>query len=608
MSAASRAMEAERATQAEAKAAAAVAAERAAARAAALSLKKRAASKAEGLIMLYGPHHVPPPAKTPEALLDDIARRTRMDGWGSVPLLFGVAVSDVTGAKGTPAAAAHAVLRNESEELIALVKSGDAAAVGLALPTKQRPVYDPHPKVHADTVRREPDAHCRNSARINWRDAHGFTALHWACQRGHARIALRLVQLGACENGRFAGGTTPLQIAHMHGRAKGLEVQIRRLVDQRAAIDRRLHVAASRGKTDEVLALLRGNHPLSSCAELEVAQIGADPVICASVNAAEPQTRRSGGGETALHDAASFGHNSTVAALLRSGAWVDARDGLGWTALHRACAVSPPVASTARLLIAAATLAIELGALDGAVLPGGDVSGTRGAALAAAGVAPTRAEEAVAEAVTPVAEEAAASKKGEAKEGSNVAEADPLPAAAEPAPAPAALSDPLSIARRSALLAFVDAKTRLGETALQMACSQCAPLPFVRYLIEIGASPTAHDSQGMTALQCVCASASDPLLKNLPLALARYVIDLPGVLPQIDAKVYGTNETALHICARSGHLKLAQFMVKKGCNTFARNSRNQTPLMVATAWMEREGRVRDEEHDHQLLINWLEMM
>jgi ankyrin repeat protein len=280
------------------------------------------------------------------------------------------------------------VLRNESEELIALVKSGDAAAVGLALPTKQRPVYDPHPKVHADTVRREPDAHCRNSARINWRDAHGFTALHWACQRGHARIALRLVQLGACENGRFAGGTTPLQIAHMHGRAKGLEVQIRRLVDQRAAIDRRLHVAASRGKTDEVLALLRGNHPLSSCAELEVAQIGADPVICASVNAAEPQTRRSGGGETALHDAASFCHNSTVAALLRSGAWVDARDGLGWTALHRACAVSPPVASTARLLIAAATLAIELGALDGAVLPGGDVSGTRGALDATRGVWP----------------------------------------------------------------------------------------------------------------------------------------------------------------------------------------------------------------------------
>ena len=541
------------------------AAERAAVREAAIRTKARAASKIESVQMLYA-GRTPPRRSDPEELVVDIAKRTRLDDWGDVPLLFGFVPTRVVGSKATPNAETFAGLRFAGESLIAAVKAGDAAGVSLALPHTKRAVYDPHPKVHADAVARHVDARCDNAAAVNWRDSHGFTALHWACQRGHARIALRLLAIGASENGRFANGTTPLQIGRMHGRSEGLEVQMRRIVAQRLPIDRRLLVAAAHGNADEILALLRGNHPL--CAldpdAIEVAQVGAAPVLCAAVNAAEPQ-KRCGGGETALHEAAFFGRNAACGVLLRSGAWVDARCCLGWTALHRACAEGHE--STARLLIEAAAAAVDFGALRGAVLPG------------------------AAKPKAKVGTDSEGAAGGAADRGADRTFAEGLGDDAR---------------RRTALCAFVDAKTRMGETALQLVCANCAPIPFVRYLVETGASPTAVDVQGRSALHCVALSAADPTLKMAPLHLATYIATLPGV--EIAARDSILGETALHIAARSGHLKLCQFLTKKGADVFARNANGQTPLAVAKAWGRRAGREQDEEHDHELLISWLEML
>ena len=432
MSATNRAIAEAKAHKAEEERKRAEAAERAAVREAAIRTKTRAASKKESVRMLYG-GRAPPPRCDPEELLGDIAKRTRLDNWGGVPLLFGFVPTRILGSKATPNSETFAALRFAGESLIATVKAGDAAGVSLALPHTKRAVYDPHPKVHAEAVARHVDARCDNAAAVNWRDSHGFTALHWACQRGHARVALRLLALGASENGRFANGTTPLQLGRMHGRSEGLEVQMRRIVAQRSQIDRRLLVAAAHGNADEILALLRGNHPLCALEPdaIAVAQVGAAPVLCAAVNAAEPQTR-CGGGETALHEAAFFGRDSACGVLLRSGAWLDARCCLGWTALHRACAEGHE--STARLLIEAAAAAVDFGALRGAVLPGAAKAGVGEVSGRTAG-ASDRVADGVAD---------------------GVADADGVEDDAH---------------RRTALCAFVDAETRRGETALQVRCS-----------------------------------------------------------------------------------------------------------------------------------------
>ena len=148
---------------------------------------------------------------------------------------------------------------------------------------------------------------------VNKRDAMGFTALHYACQKGARDLVSLLLASGADASACSNDSTTPL---HMCSRSGNKDV-IRMLLDAGAdvnATDRNgrtpIMGMASEGKTDAAKMLLEN---------------GADP------------TMADNDGHTVMDIATSKGLKGLVSALADAEGSADAKDSVGNTPLHQAC-------------------------------------------------------------------------------------------------------------------------------------------------------------------------------------------------------------------------------------------------------------------------------
>jgi uncharacterized protein len=138
-------------------------------------------------------------------------------------------------------------------------------------------------------------------ADVNFRQADGATALHWATYHGDAGLAELLLEAGADASAANRNGSTPLWLAASQGDATMIETLLEGGADanEQLPLGRRpLMLAARAGTVDAVRALL--DH-------------GADP------NAKENER-----GTTALMHAADQGHADVIAVLIDHGADVAA--------------------------------------------------------------------------------------------------------------------------------------------------------------------------------------------------------------------------------------------------------------------------------------------
>lgn len=140
----------------------------------------------------------------------------------------------------------------------------------------------------------------------------GWTALHYAADKGHEAAVRLLLEKGADVATKTNYGCTALHRAAWNGH----EAVVRLLLEKRANVAAKaallwtaLHLAADRGHKTVVQLLLEN---------------GAD---------VEAKTYT---GWTALYVAAGSGHEAVVRLLLDEGADVTAETCTGWTALHRA--------------------------------------------------------------------------------------------------------------------------------------------------------------------------------------------------------------------------------------------------------------------------------
>ena len=178
------------------------------------------------------------------------------------------------------------------------------------------------------------------------RDRQGATALYWAAEKGHESIVRLLLDNGAQVNMQEARGTTPLQGAS----ANGHEAVVRLLLDKGAAIDAKdahfgrtaLHRASVGGHLRVVeLLLTRGaninaannwNRPPIRCS----AGTGREAVVKLLLeHRADTTLEDTVQGATVLHAAAGGGYSDAVRFLIDAGADKNVRSGyLRETPLH----------------------------------------------------------------------------------------------------------------------------------------------------------------------------------------------------------------------------------------------------------------------------------
>jgi hypothetical protein len=165
-----------------------------------------------------------------------------------------------------------------------------------------------------------------NPARAETRDAHGYTALHWAGVRAHWTVFVQLVDAGAPVNAVGGDGGTPLHWAAHHDRADMVALLIAKGADVSVSNNwgrTPLHVAARRGCATVASTLL---------------DAGADP------NATTNE------GWTPLHVAYLSGQPELVALLLARGADPEQKDADGKRPRERAFERPQAVAMTQREL------------------------------------------------------------------------------------------------------------------------------------------------------------------------------------------------------------------------------------------------------------------
>ncbi|MCZ7632961.1 MAG: ankyrin repeat domain-containing protein [Phycisphaerales bacterium] len=192
-------------------------------------------------------------------------------------------------------------------------------------------------------------------------DAHGDTALHWACRLRNAPIATLLVIHAAPLDSANDLGETPLHIAAATGAAELVDLLVEFGADVNAADSAGrtpLHVAADANQLEAVRSLLRtkasvdardvnGNTPLHAAANAHWGEANTRIVR----RTLSPETRRD------LRDAghhdnparAAFDNVAIVNALVKAGAPVDAENYAQETPLHRAARGDSAGAVTALL-------------------------------------------------------------------------------------------------------------------------------------------------------------------------------------------------------------------------------------------------------------------
>eukprot|EP00903_Cladosiphon_okamuranus_P018105 g16662.t1 len=214
----------------------------------------------------------------------------------------------------------------------------------------------------------------------------GCTALHFAAYFGHGDIVAILLSSGADKHALDSDGTTPLMWAAGSNRLDAVE----KLVAAGADLDMQsgsdgstaLHQAATEGHDKVMAALLlnganakvlsnNGRTPLMMAAA--AGHLGAvETLLKAGVELSTPYAAD---GQTPLHDAAYFGYEKIVAALLSMGADKDVLDNEGYTPLMSA-AGEGHVAAVETLLAADADLTRRT--LDGLHLSAFDLAALNG--------------------------------------------------------------------------------------------------------------------------------------------------------------------------------------------------------------------------------------
>uniref|UniRef100_A0A7S1G830 Uncharacterized protein n=1 Tax=Bicosoecida sp. CB-2014 TaxID=1486930 RepID=A0A7S1G830_9STRA len=111
----------------------------------------------------------------------------------------------------------------------------------------------------------------------------------------------------------------------------------------------------------------------------------------------------------------------------------------------------------------------------------------------------------------------------------------------------------------------VDAPGAGGRTALQRACG-VGHHTIVTFLLGAGASPSAVDLAGRTALHWAAVANSETCISA--------VLDAEGA-PRVDAATKSGN-TALHMAADAGHLEAVTLLLSRGADATLRNSEGQT--------------------------------
>ena len=137
----------------------------------------------------------------------------------------------------------------------------------------------------------------QDGADVNFAQADGATALHWAAYHGNAGLAELLLEAGADASAANRNGSTPMWLAASQGDAMMLETLLEGGADANELLPlgrRPLMLAARAGTVDAVRVLL---------------EHGADP------NASENER-----GTTALMQAADQGHADVMAVLIEHGA------------------------------------------------------------------------------------------------------------------------------------------------------------------------------------------------------------------------------------------------------------------------------------------------
>jgi ankyrin repeat protein len=173
---------------------------------------------------------------------------------------------------------------------------------------------------------------------VNRKDDNGWTALHFAANRGHEAVVQLLLNKGADINAKTKTGTTALHIAAQ----RGSEVVVRLLIDRGADVEAKdnrgemaLHRAARGGKEAVVRLLIDSGADFKAKDEFGgtvlhwAARAGNEVVVRLLISRGADVKAKNNSRETVLHWAAWGGY---VRMIVNSGADVNAKDMLGKTA------------------------------------------------------------------------------------------------------------------------------------------------------------------------------------------------------------------------------------------------------------------------------------
>ncbi|KAK5656009.1 hypothetical protein OQA88_5147 [Cercophora sp. LCS_1] len=209
------------------------------------------------------------------------------------------------------------------------------------------------------------------SAKIELRDHKGSTALYYAAKHNWRFVVEWLISVGAVSHTQTKKGRTPLHIAAYHANY-GVAKALLGHPDVIASIDAQehkgftpLHLAVQREARDTVRVLVssgatlniqdkKGQTPLhfaalSGRSTMIGILTGTDTPNSDPIENAEMVNVQDNEGITALHRVAQRCYHLVVSTLLAAGAWLDSRDNKGNTPLHLA-AVNGRVQITKALL------------------------------------------------------------------------------------------------------------------------------------------------------------------------------------------------------------------------------------------------------------------